>query len=79
MANRVVDYILRKYALLKYGDGINDQGRKFIKKKAFKADPDGQKKIKLFLKNFQNDIIEKKTGGYEFENTKYERTGNESP
>lgn len=50
-----------------------------LSKKAFKADLDGQKELKLFLKNFQNDIIEKKTGGYEVENTKYERTGNESP
>lgn len=31
-----------------------------MSKKSFESDPDGQKKIKLFLKNFQNDIIEKK-------------------
>lgn len=33
-----------------------------LSKKAFKADPDGQNKIKLFLKNFQNDIRLKLVG-----------------
>lgn len=50
-----------------------------LSKKTFKDDPDGQKKIKLFLKNLQNDIIEKETGGFEVENTKYEKASNESP
>lgn len=50
-----------------------------LSKKSFESDPDGQKKIKLFLKNLQNDIIEKETGGFEVENTKYEKASNESP
>lgn len=50
-----------------------------LSKKSYESDPDGQKKIKLFLKNLQNDIIEKETGGFEVENTKYEKASNESP
>ncbi|SFD89555.1 hypothetical protein SAMN04487887_1052 [Enterococcus casseliflavus] len=33
-----------------------------LSKKAFKDDPDGQKKIKLFLKKLQNDIRLKLVG-----------------